>query len=189
MGQLKRQQTEDSPTEFSNDPSGRIQDKSETESPKSIIPTQIFVDRATTSKQFSNHRRSAHAPVEWYQLERENQEKLCSLLSWKNLMKWDFNVFEVSQISGRKPLLFIGWAILASPHSQRIMEESIQRNNDGENIERNGYNFLDTYKINPECMIDFLRAIEDQYLDNNPYHNKIHAADVLQTMHSFLEEM
>mmetsp|Transcript_5472 Transcript_5472/g.6363 ORF Transcript_5472/g.6363 Transcript_5472/m.6363 type:complete len:628 (+) Transcript_5472:48-1931(+) len=146
---------------------------------------------------------SAAAPVEWYQLDYETQLKLYhNHLSWENLMRWeDFDIFEVSKLCQGKPLLFVGWAILASPHSQIIMEETVSSSskkeynedddddNSSESYNRKGYNFLETYKIPPKCMIDFLRAIEDRYLPDtiNPYHNNIHAADVLQTTHSFLE--
>lgn len=31
-------------------------------------------------------------------------------------------------------------------------------------------------------------AVEDGYSDDNPYHNRKHAADVLQSMHKILHE-
>jgi hypothetical protein len=41
--------------------------------------------------------------------------------------------------------------------------------------------------VNPvaSCLPRFLRTVEEGYLDN-PYHNCIHASDVLQTMHVLL---
>jgi len=161
---------------------------------KNEVPTAIITAATTTTL----HQKYPfnHAPPEWYQLDRETQLKLSNHLSWKNLMKWDFDIFEVSDLCHRKPLVFVGWAILASPHSQYIMEETLSsgpRNLDDDDknstTDRDGYNFLGTYKIDPKCMIDFLRAIEDRYLHDNPYHNNTHAADVLQTTHSFLEGM
>lgn len=147
----------------------------------------------------SNHLRSNDAPAEWYSLDRDAQIELATNhLSWEKLMKWDFDMFEVSKLSNGRPLLFVGWAILASPHSQYIMEQTLSEggkkggsiNNDNiSSADRKGYKFLDIYKIPPKCMIDFLRGIEDRYVQDNPYHNNIHAADVLQTTHSFLEEM
>jgi len=139
--------------------------------------------------------RSYDAPPEWYKLDRETQIQLSNHLSWENLMKWDFDIFEVSKLCNGRPLLFVGWAILASPHSQYIMEQTTlseaKKGSNGYNttIGRKGYGFLEAYKISPKCMIDFLRAVEDRYVLENPYHNNIHAADVLQTTHSFLEAM
>jgi len=145
---------------------------------------------------------SSYAPPEWYEFDRETRMKLANHLSWENLMKWeDFDIFEVSELSQGKPLLFVGWAILASPHSQRIMmgsstprnkekkDDDSEKNDDDATTDRKGYNFLETYDIPPKCMIDFLRAIEFRYLPDNPYHNNIHAADVLQSTHSFIEGM
>jgi len=130
----------------------------------------------------SSNLMDAAAPKEWYELDCDTRMQLAKHLSWKNLMKWDFDIFKISDLCHGKPLLFVGWAILASPHSQRIIQTE-------ETEEEKGYNFLETYNITPKCMIDFLRAIEDGYVHDNPYHNNIHAADVLQTTHSFLEEM
>jgi len=146
---------------------------------------------------------SENAPIEWYRLDREVQRNLYdNYLSWEKLQKWDFDVFELSKLCDGKPLLFIGWAILSSPQSQQIMEETFE---DQQSLskdttagthfsvldmkESRGYNFLDKYKISGKVMVDFLRAIEDRYISENAYHNNIHAADVLQTTHSFLEEM
>jgi len=138
-----------------------------------------------------------YTPPEWYDLDQETQTQLTSHLSWESLMKWDFDMFEISKLCRGKPLLFVGWAILASPHSQRIMEETSKSElkNDNEKSaaattnNREGYRFLEKFDIAPKCMVDFLRAIEDKYLHENPYHNNIHAADVLQTTHSFLKGM
>jgi len=137
-----------------------------------------------------------YAPPEWYKLDRKTQIQLFNHLSWENLMNWNFDVFEVSKLCNGQPLLFVGWAILASPRSQEIMEQTItsdatiySKKNHDDNNDGKGYNFLETYKITSKCMIDFLRAIEDRYIAENAYHNNIHAADVLQTTHSFLEAM
>eukprot|EP00957_Ditylum_brightwellii_P048238 3661046-Ditylum_brightwellii.AAC.1 len=53
------------------------------------------------------------------------------MLSWELLLKWNFNVFEISKIPGVESdkvsltLLFLGWAIVASPHAQMAMANSI----------------------------------------------------------------
>mmetsp|Transcript_35845 Transcript_35845/g.40878 ORF Transcript_35845/g.40878 Transcript_35845/m.40878 type:complete len:429 (-) Transcript_35845:194-1480(-) len=133
-------------------------------------------------------------------------------------------------------MLFVGWAILASPHSQRIMKQTTTttvsydnknddknqqqmipdqkkrkknrrqsitgefnndggvvvnplENNDNEDNEGEGYDFIKEYNIPPECLFNFLRTIGDNYISTNPFHNELHAADVLQTTHSFLEQM
>mmetsp|Transcript_13199 Transcript_13199/g.15117 ORF Transcript_13199/g.15117 Transcript_13199/m.15117 type:complete len:669 (+) Transcript_13199:63-2069(+) len=138
---------------------------------------------------------SKYAPPEWYELSTSNQIKLADRLSWENLMKWDFDIFEVSELCNGKPLLFVGWAILSSPHAQCVMEQTVAALTVessscffAENEKKAGYDFLKTYNIEPKCMNEFLRAVESRY-HNNSYHNNIHAADVLQTTHIFLEGM
>jgi len=148
-----------------------------------------------SGKNLNQPQRSDNVPHEWYEFDHETQIQLSKRLSWENLKRWDFDIFEVSKLCNGRPLLFIGWAILASPHSQEIMEQATSskskrfRNSCNGIIDSKGYNFLATYNIPPKCMIDFLRAIEDRYVAENPYHNNMHAADVLQTTHSFLEAM
>lgn len=49
------------------------------------------------------------------------------------------------------------------------------------------YDLINKYKISPEILANFLKKIENGYkLHNNPYHNNLHGADVLQTFHHFL---
>ncbi len=41
------------------------------------------------------------------------------------------------------------------------------------------------FNIPPKKLLNFLNSIEDHY-QNVPYHNKIHAADVTQSVHVLL---
>jgi len=142
---------------------------------------------------------SKYAPPEWYELSYDQQCQLSQqFLSWEKLTNWDFDIFKLSELSAGQPLLFVGWAILSSPHAQCVMEQTIKdgthQDNDNDTIDideknKKGYGFLETYDIAPTCMIDFLRAVETRYHRDNPYHNNIHAADVLQTTHIFIEGM
>ena len=48
------------------------------------------------------------------------------------------------------------------------------------------YTFPATFEINARKLIKFLLTIQSLYRESNPYHNSIHAADVLQTTHIYL---
>lgn len=151
-------------------------------------------------------------PALWFKLESSAQRLLRDLLSWENLCRWDFDIFLVDQVlGGRRTLLFVAWAILAAPHSQNAMDVACQladtspsnppEDNDRLNgsstsithartettpvADRPGYRFLEQLGIKEETLVQFLNAIENMYIDN-PYHNKIHAADVTQTLHVLL---
>eukprot|EP00586_Coscinodiscus_wailesii_P009200 CAMPEP_0172521502 /NCGR_PEP_ID=MMETSP1066-20121228/292615_1 /TAXON_ID=671091 /ORGANISM="Coscinodiscus wailesii, Strain CCMP2513" /LENGTH=549 /DNA_ID=CAMNT_0013304421 /DNA_START=67 /DNA_END=1716 /DNA_ORIENTATION=+ len=124
------------------------------------------------------------APKEWEQLPSQNKDRLREVLSWSSLSKWDFDVFEVDEITNGKPLLFIGWAIMASPSSQEAM--GIQDSIDKNNIDGSGYDFSEL-GLSIEKLINFLRTIEEKYTRENPYHNNTHGADVLQTFHTLLQ--
>eukprot|EP00956_Cyclotella_meneghiniana_P028699 scaffold67690_cov55-Cyclotella_meneghiniana.AAC.5 len=52
-----------------------------------------------------------------------------------------------------------------------------------------GYYFLDLFGITPKAICHFLRKVEKDYPSRevNPYHNNIHAADVIQTTHALLQ--
>jgi len=132
------------------------------------------------------------APNEWYKLPRGVQVQLATLLSWENLSKWDFDVFEIDRLTNGQPLLFVGWAILSSPYSQHVMAEVLLQRNQKRPIPfemMQGYRFIDEFNIDQKKMTNFLRAIERDYIKENPYHNNIHAADVTQTLHSLLQGM
>jgi hypothetical protein len=134
----------------------------------------------------------SHAPNEWYELPRAVQIELANLLSWKSVSKWEFDVFEINRLTGGQSLLFIGWSILSSPYSQHVMEEVLLKRNQKRPLSLDmmeGYRFIDEFRIDQKKMTNFLRSMEEDYIKQNPYHNNIHAADVLQTLHSMLQEM
>lgn len=137
----------------------------------------------------------AYVLSEWIRLERNNQIELANLLSWENLQKWDFDIFKVHEYSKNQPLLFVGWAIMCSPYSQWVMRQSLKTEEEAANDppispdELPGYNFPRKFKISQEIMVNFLRSTEAEYVSDNPYHNNIHAADVLQTLHCILYGM
>ncbi|CAJ1927365.1 unnamed protein product [Cylindrotheca closterium] len=135
----------------------------------------------------------SHAPKEWYAItDIKRKVRLAELLTWDNLCKWDFDMFEIDNLTDGNPLLFVGWAILSSPYSQHVMEEVLLERTQRRPVPfdlMEGYRFIDQFHIDQKKMTNFLRSIEKDYFHENPYHNNIHAADVLQTLHSLLQEM
>lgn len=45
---------------------------------------------------------------------------------------------------------------------------------------------LKTFKMCPKTFITFMMTLEDHYLKDAPYHNRVHAADVVQSTHVLL---
>lgn len=126
-------------------------------------------------------------PAEWHLLDHQTQTELAKCLSWENLSKWDFDIFEVSKLCKGQPILFVGWAVLSSPYSQFAMQE-VNGETDDDVDSMEGYCFLDDFEIPGKVMIDWLRAMEKEYLDV-PYHNNVHASDVLQSLHALVVKM
>ena len=79
-----------------------------------------------------------------------------------DLENWDFNVFEVARLSRGRPLFFVGQALFQAHDSLRKCD-------------------VDDVK-----MRSALGVIESGYRVQNPYHNSIHAADVMHAMHFFI---
>ncbi|CAM1299145.1 PDE7B (predicted) [Pycnogonum litorale] len=50
------------------------------------------------------------------------------------------------------------------------------------------YGLVDYFKLDPVKVWKCFSMIESEYHSNNPYHNAIHATDVTQAMHCFLQE-
>ena len=120
-------------------------------------------------------------------LDESKQSILFELLSFSNLGQWKFNIFDISAIAEENTLLFVAWAVLYSPHSQFAMAKALDHTNvrlkDFE-----GYHFDDlNLDIDMETLLDYLRAIEQDYHPENPYHNAIHAADVVQTLNALIQ--
>jgi hypothetical protein len=125
---------------------------------------------------------------EFEALPEADKKAVYEMLSWSNLKEWDFNVFELESMTGGNPLLFVGWAVMGSPYSQYAMATAC-----GLDVmlpDLPGYNFVDsTLKIPMHILCDYLRVIQDDYVSSNPYHNEIHAADVVQTLHALIQMM
>ena len=124
---------------------------------------------------------------EFVNLDASQQNILFELLSFSHLNRWDFDIFKVADIADKNTLLFVAWAIIFSPHSQFAMAKVLKQTNvDLNNFQ--GYHFDDLdLDIDMETLVDYLRAIEKDYNAENPYHNAIHAADVVQTLHSLIQ--
>jgi len=141
-----------------------------------------------------------YVPPEFTSLSNEAQLQLTEMLSWESIQQWDFDVFELNKTTNGHPLLFMGWAILGSSHAQRAMrkqadaslgpttlkllEASIADN--GEDDE--GYGFVEEFQIPMDKLCNYMRVIESDYSTENAYHNAIHAADVMQTLHTLIQQ-
>ena len=136
----------------------------------------------------------SNIPQHWHTLNPEEQLHLRDLLSWDNLSCWkNFNIFDVHETLRKKhTLVFVAWAILASPLSQHSLDIACKKvHRDSKNIImdielRDGYDFTNKLGIQETTLLKFLYALEERYNSNNPYHNEVHAADVTQSLHALL---
>ena len=128
---------------------------------------------------------SSYVPEEFAAVAAEHQKELVELLSWESIGQWNFDIFRLDEITNGHPLLFMGWAILASPYAQQAMaaEIGIEKPLSG----KGEYTFFDDLRIPPEKLCNYIRIIEQDYNKENPYHNAIHASDVLQSLHALIQ--
>lgn len=89
----------------------------------------------------------------------ENEEKVGELLMEIN--NWGFDVFQIADLSGHRPLTVLMYSIF----KQR--------------------NLLKTFQISATTFLNCMLTLEDHY-QNVPYHNSVHASDVVQSVHVLL---
>lgn len=83
-------------------------------------------------------------------------------LALSNVDSYDFDIFELTDLTNGHPLVYMGL---------RLFEK---------------YDLVQKFAIPVDTLRAFFQKIQDGYLDNS-YHNKIHAADVMQTLHVYLK--
>lgn len=76
----------------------------------------------------------------------------------KKIGEFSFDIFEMKKICKEKTMQHIAYEILSN------------------------FSFFD-YLIDERKLKNFMKEIAGNYGPNNPYHNEIHAADVMQTMY------
>lgn len=137
---------------------------------------------------------TTNIPEYWTKLNDEAKLKLRDMLSWKNLKGWNFNIFDVNEVlQGKHTLVFVSWAIIASPHAQHSLDLACsqilgQTNSSVVNFEdRDGYNLLSNLGVKETTLVEFLYAIERRYNSGVAYHNEMHAADVTQSLHTLIQ--
>ncbi|GBM96704.1 cAMP-specific 3',5'-cyclic phosphodiesterase 4D, partial [Araneus ventricosus] len=94
-----------------------------------------------------------------YGVETDNEMELGKLL--EDSGKWGLDVFKLDTFSGQRPLTAVAYQIFR---------------------ERD---LLKTFKIPSKTLLNYLMTLEDHYL-KVPYHNRIHACDVTQSVHVLL---
>lgn len=81
----------------------------------------------------------------------------------KDISNWSFDIFELAKVSNGRPLLFLGMALFEA------------------------YGIQSALHVDPSHMESFLTAVEGSYRAKNTYHNSTHAADVLHSMHYYMD--
>ncbi|XP_054277749.1 high affinity cAMP-specific and IBMX-insensitive 3',5'-cyclic phosphodiesterase 8 [Macrosteles quadrilineatus] len=76
---------------------------------------------------------------------------------------WDFNIFRLEELTGKRPLVFLGMNLLLH------------------------FDVHKTLGCDEKTLYNWLTVIERHYHISNTYHNSSHAADVLQATACFLE--
>jgi len=175
-----------------------------TESPrkkwKRAINVLRFINRMKIEgRKRTIYRRPSHGSgsfilPEWTMLAPDIQARVARLLSWDSLSKWDFDIFEMEKLTDGKALLFVGWALLSSPHAQYAMAKQLLAQGESnlslplfDNME--GYRFIEMFHIPQMTLCNFLRVIMGDYNNEIFYHNSTHAADVLQSVHSIITKI
>jgi len=82
----------------------------------------------------------------------------------KTMMDWNFDNFKLSDLSNYQPILYLG---------KEIFEQ---------------HNFQKHFNLKLSTIESFLTTMENQYHVDLPYHNNIHAADVLHAMNYFISQ-
>ncbi|KAF1334080.1 3 5-cyclic nucleotide phosphodiesterase family protein, partial [Globisporangium splendens] len=80
---------------------------------------------------------------------------------FRDVNHWNFDIFRVNLISGGNALCHLGYHLLHELAATHLL-------------------------IEQAILVNFLLEIQRGYIATNPYHNAIHAADVMQTVHYFL---
>uniref|UniRef100_A0A7S0EZF5 PDEase domain-containing protein n=1 Tax=Hanusia phi TaxID=3032 RepID=A0A7S0EZF5_9CRYP len=96
-------------------------------------------------------------PASWDEQELQQMEKVL-----EGVDEWGWSPFELAQASGMRPIQALGWHLLRQ------------------------WNVLEELTIDESTMRNWLAFVESKYKDN-PYHNAIHASDILQTVHFLLK--
>jgi hypothetical protein len=158
-----------------------------------MIPTTAAVNDTTVQSEttsFFEQGPAYYMLPKFQNLSKDSQRvNLFKLLSWSNLKRWAFNVSNnVGLAGGNNALLFVGWAILGSPYSQYSMAKACGQN-DVTPEDFQGYHFMDDARLKMPFpkLSDYLRVIGNDYCSENPYHNEIHAADVVQSLHALIQ--
>eukprot|EP00466_Bigelowiella_natans_P008503 jgi/Bigna1/136666/aug1.35_g11374 len=79
----------------------------------------------------------------------------------KNVLEWSFDIFGLSNVTGKKPLYHTGYEVFRR------------------------YGLFESMQIDQSLFKQFLVQVEMTYLDN-PYHNSMHGGDVCQASAHFL---
>lgn len=180
-----------------------------------LVLAETCKENAETGALYRQHRGSVeensklYLPREWFGLSPERQRRVYRLLDINDLARWGYNGIELEEACEGNSLLFVGWAILAAPHAQKAMAESLgpemqglYRQQSSAILEREleqdcddsapartvySYDFMSEFEVKPETLCNFLRTVEATYRRENRYHNNMHAADALQTTFSLLK--
>uniref|UniRef100_A0A8C7WWC6 Phosphodiesterase n=1 Tax=Oryzias sinensis TaxID=183150 RepID=A0A8C7WWC6_9TELE len=83
-----------------------------------------------------------------------------------DINRWGIDIFKVAEYSGTRPL-----TVTIIPKLCFLIQER---------------DLLKTFKIPVDIFINFVMTLEDHYHSEVAYHNNIHAADVVQSMHVLL---
>ncbi|VDI75803.1 high affinity cAMP-specific 3',5'-cyclic phosphodiesterase 7 [Mytilus galloprovincialis] len=95
-------------------------------------------------------------------LDTQYQRQAECLLS--NVGNWNFDIFSLDLLTCGRPLLHIALNIFRQ------------------------YDLINTFNLDIMKVFQVFSLIEDGYHSSNPYHNAVHAADVTQAMHCYLQE-
>lgn len=106
------------------------------------------------------HTNSFTGIVPKYGVETPHLDDLGKYLN--DLDKWGVDLFKIAEYSNNRPLTCVTYTILQ---------------------ERD---LVKTFKIPPNTLVTYLMHLEDHYHRDTPYHNAIHAADVVQSTHVLL---